>query len=144
MGDRNYVVGTPDRRTKSRLCHINLLKSYVERSEVSTPVVCIGSEKILEVDDDGIEAVGPIGIHLSNSEPMKNLAQHIKHLSTTQQTDIIALMVDYPELFQDIHGRTTIAIHDVDTGSTLPIKQHPYRLGPVTLTVKGFKRSWSV
>lgn len=80
-------------------------------------MVCIASEKILEVDDDGIEAVG----------------QHIKHLSTTQQTDIVALMVDYPELFQNIHGCTTIAIHDVDTGSTLPVKQHPYRLGPVTL-----------
>lgn len=32
VGDRDYLVATPDRRRRSRLCHINMLKSYVERA----------------------------------------------------------------------------------------------------------------
>ncbi len=32
LSDTNYTVLTPDRRRKSRLCHINMLKSYVDRN----------------------------------------------------------------------------------------------------------------
>lgn len=35
VGDVNYVIATPDRRKKSRLCHINMLKRYCERNESS-------------------------------------------------------------------------------------------------------------
>lgn len=98
-----------------------------------TPVACMASERVSDVVVDGIETVGSIGVHLSNSEAMQNLAQHLKHLSATQQADIVALIADYPELFQDVPGCTSVAVHDVDIGSTLPIKQHPYILDPVKL-----------
>lgn len=31
LNDRNYIVATPDRRRNSRLCHVNMLKPYVQR-----------------------------------------------------------------------------------------------------------------
>lgn len=31
--DENYIISTPERRTKTRLCHVNLLKSYYVREE---------------------------------------------------------------------------------------------------------------
>lgn len=31
LSDQNYLVSTPARRTKARLCHVNLLKPYVSR-----------------------------------------------------------------------------------------------------------------
>ncbi len=38
LSDTNYVIRTPDRRRKSRMCHINMLKAYVSRDEAK-PVV---------------------------------------------------------------------------------------------------------
>ena len=31
VGDRDYLVATPDRRCRTRLCHINMLKPYCDR-----------------------------------------------------------------------------------------------------------------
>ena len=33
VSDLNYIVGTPDRRKNSQLCHINMLISYVNRDK---------------------------------------------------------------------------------------------------------------
>lgn len=33
LGNTDYVVDTPDRKRKSWVCHINMLKAYVSRSE---------------------------------------------------------------------------------------------------------------
>ena len=30
--DLNYIITTPDRRKQKQLCHINMLKGYVDRS----------------------------------------------------------------------------------------------------------------
>ena len=30
-GDLNYIITTPDRRKQKQLCHINMLKEYVDR-----------------------------------------------------------------------------------------------------------------
>lgn len=40
VGDLNYVVGTPDRRSKTRLCHLNSLKAYVDRAPEAS-VCCV-------------------------------------------------------------------------------------------------------
>ena len=34
-------------------------------------------------------------------------------------------------IFPDAPGVTTAAVHDVDVGEAVPIKQHPYRVNPV-------------
>uniref|UniRef100_A0A3B3Q649 Gypsy retrotransposon integrase-like protein 1 n=1 Tax=Paramormyrops kingsleyae TaxID=1676925 RepID=A0A3B3Q649_9TELE len=36
LSETDYVVKTPDRRRKSRVCHINMLKLYVSRSKAET------------------------------------------------------------------------------------------------------------
>ena len=38
LSDLNYVVTTPDRRKKSQLCHINMLKPYIERKSNNSSV----------------------------------------------------------------------------------------------------------
>ncbi len=40
LSDTNYVIYTPDRRRKSRMCHINMLKAYVSRDKAK-PVVLV-------------------------------------------------------------------------------------------------------
>ena len=34
LNDLNYIVVTPDRRKQTQLCHVNMLKPYVERNTV--------------------------------------------------------------------------------------------------------------
>ena len=36
MGERDYIVATPDRRRKNRLCHVNMLKQYHEKQPVNS------------------------------------------------------------------------------------------------------------
>ncbi|KAK0137067.1 hypothetical protein N1851_026729 [Merluccius polli] len=35
VGDRDYIIDTPERRRRSRLCHINMLKPYFDRESQS-------------------------------------------------------------------------------------------------------------
>ena len=39
VSDRNYIIRTPDRRKKTQLCHVNMLKEYHERDEQNTATV---------------------------------------------------------------------------------------------------------
>ncbi|KAL2095752.1 hypothetical protein ACEWY4_007900 [Coilia grayii] len=130
VGDRNYVVSTPDRRARSRLCHINLLKPYVDRAEQAATVACVSSG---EPEVPETVSVEPVSVHLNNFEVLNNLSKFLGHLTLHQQTEVVALIKEFPLLFRDAPGRTNIAVHDVETGDAVPIKQHPYRLPPAKL-----------
>lgn len=52
VGDKNYVISTPEGRRKTRLCHVNLLKKYQGRSS-GPPVACAAMVQILETDVSG-------------------------------------------------------------------------------------------
>lgn len=43
---------------------------------------------------------------------------------------MLRLVEAHPALFRDSPGLTDLAVHDVDTGDAVPIKQHPYRFPP--------------
>ncbi len=37
VSDRDYIVATPDRTLRSRLCHINMIKPYYDRKQLNKP-----------------------------------------------------------------------------------------------------------
>lgn len=39
-------------------------------------------------------------------------------------------MYEFPDLFSDVPGKTTVCSHGIDVGDASPIKQHPYRVNP--------------
>ncbi len=39
LSDLNYIINTPDRRKPKQLCHINMLKEYVERNSLANHVI---------------------------------------------------------------------------------------------------------
>ena len=49
VGDLNYTVKTPDRRKRTQLCHINMLKQYIERNDSGNvnPVCTVGCSSLL-------------------------------------------------------------------------------------------------
>ncbi len=130
LSDTNYLIRTPDRRRKSRLVHVNMIKSYVKDESVT--VKSSATVAFLPVADEDVfeqEFSVPSG-QLSNSIILNDLDVHLSHLTPNQRKDIVALMEDSHSLFCDIPSQTTVLQHDIDVGDAQPIKQHPYRLNP--------------
>ena len=136
----DYIIHTPERRRKTRLCHINMLKPYHSREEVqikekvtldsvapkaiSALLVC--GEAMF---DDGLASVtnGPQCGRLLNSESMSEIGKHLSYLSDCQREDVIRLLHSCPTLFHDVPSCTNVLSHDVEVSNAAPIKQHAYR-----------------
>uniref|UniRef100_A0A3Q2CRI2 ribonuclease H n=1 Tax=Cyprinodon variegatus TaxID=28743 RepID=A0A3Q2CRI2_CYPVA len=146
VGDRDYLISTPDRRRTSRLCHVNMLKPYIERAPtLHKSVSCVSSER----DDACVGAAADAREELSGAEPegdvfspavterrvpnsemLENLPLLLSHLDFSKQADVIHLIQSYRSLFADIPTQTRVLSHDIDVGDSKPIKQHPYRVNP--------------
>ena len=143
LSDVNYVVKTPGRRKQRQLCHINMLKKYVDRDSTNTvkPVAVTVSgqscddvtEDITNVDDDNKFSVVQDNEYtpkLANSEVLANLDTKLCHLDQQHQNEVTGLIHEFPNLCSDVPTHTDFVHHDVDVGGASPIKRHPYRLNP--------------
>lgn len=138
LSETDYVVATPERRRKHRVCHINMLKKYFPRGAEAEPCKDIPVERccipittegtILKDDGLRVPPSAHLGARLSNSELLTRLPTLLPHLSPDQQRDVVSLFDRYSCLFQDVPTRTTVIEHDIDVGAARPIKQNPYRL----------------
>ena len=136
LSDLNYVVVTPDRHKQTQLCHVNMLKPYVEGSSdpvlqpvnvnvvVSEPKEDLGSE--LSSDSFGLTDT----TRLTNTDVLRNLDSKLSHLSESQHQDLEKLLLEFEHLFPDVPTRTDQIYHDIDVGNADPVNQHPYRLNP--------------
>ncbi|KAI2655643.1 Transposon Ty3-I Gag-Pol polyprotein [Labeo rohita] len=133
LSDTNYLICTPDRRRKSRMVHVNMLKPYVKEDSAPTALTVKPSAVVasLSTADDVVEQEFsvPTG-RLLNSLILNDLDLHLNHLTLTQKRDIVELIENSPSLFCDIPSQTTVLQRDIDVGYANPIKQHPYRLNP--------------
>ena len=136
LSDLNYVVVTPDRRKQTQLCHVNMLKPYVERSSdpVSQPVNVnvVASEPKEDLGSElSSNSFGPTDTtRLTNTDVLRNLDSKLSHLTESQRQDLKKLLLEFEHLFPDVPTRTDQIYHDVDVGNADPVKQHPYRLNP--------------
>lgn len=132
VSDTNYLILTPERRRKTRLCHVNMLKPFHVRQGVSQPVLTTSVQSTEVVNEEDLEepCVAQQSGRLSNSEILSNVNSYLSYLSDDQRTDVRDLLQAYSPLFGDVPSRTTVLEHDLDVGSVSPIKQHPYRCSP--------------
>jgi hypothetical protein len=156
LSDVNYIVKTPDRRKNSQVCHINMLKRYVDRNDSITcttkPVSSVvsgqqgdgGNEVIADdVIKDGVTKnncdshsfVADQGneycAKLNNSAMLANFDAKLDHLTQKQQKDVTDLVHEFENIFSDVPTKTNVVCHDVEVDGTPPIKQHPYRMNPM-------------
>ncbi|XP_068243247.1 uncharacterized protein [Palaemon carinicauda] len=124
VNDLNYVVETPDRRKKTQVCHVNMLKAYQGR-ETIRPVLSLA--KVEEKEEFGETSSMSL---LGNSVALGNLPGMLDHLSATQSKEVMNFITKFAVLFQDVPGLTSLLMHDVEVGDARPIKQHPYRVNP--------------
>ena len=135
ISDVNYVVKTPGRRKEKRVCHVNMLKEYFDRSDrnfikpVSTfaNVNCVENCVEPECDVENNEKDFIQSVRLTNSEILTNPEVKLGHLTAHQKEEVLQLMEEYTLIFPDVPKKINAALHDVIVGDALPIKQHPYR-----------------
>lgn len=155
VGDTDYLIATPDRRKAHQLCHINMLKPYVRKealSTVGTVAVIHGSDVVIsenmcremvgsecsnekECDLDRNDIFYPpsmAGVRTfgNNSSAWRDLPQKLLHLESEQAAQLINVLSQSSSVFQDVPGRTTETVHDVDVGDASPVKLSPYRVSP--------------
>ena len=140
VSDINYIVETPDRRKAVQLCHINMLKSYYDRKAERKVMTVQNSEfgkyGVKQGDNMYVEDSDVKGEHkmkLTNSQVLANLDVKLGHLPVEKRNDLIKLIHENAKIFPDVPNKTDSFFHDVDVGGASPIKQHPYRVGPVKL-----------
>ena len=136
LNDLNYIVVTPDRREQTQLCHVNMLKPYVERNgdkalEPATVNVVVTEPEVELSNELSSNAFSPTETtRLTNSDVLRNLDCKLSHLSQSQRRDLEKLLLEFEHLFPGVPTRTDQIYHDVDVGNADPVKQHPYRLNP--------------
>lgn len=143
LNETNYVVATPDRKCKNRVCHVNRLKAYVSRTssdnnskQVDSLLTCAAATVSViatsSTDEDELQGGGfPISpTRLQNSAILQDPSCFLSHLTAEQSHDLLELLSTFSILFSDVPGRTSVCAHDIDVGNAKPIKQHPYRLNP--------------
>lgn len=146
LSDTDYVICTPERRRKTRVCHINMLKAYHDR-DVGEPVkqvtdnaaVLITSKALsvvegdMNADEDGlvVRNTPQQCSKLDNSVILSNLTSQLSSLPDGQRHDVVALITSFPVLFSDVPSQTRVLQHDIDVRGAKPIKQHPYRVNEI-------------
>ena len=137
LSDVNYIVNTPGRRKQKQLCHINMLKKYIDRnSSVISSVNLVKTVPLEqnEMDSEDMNFVksDPASSKLKNSDILKDLDQKLSHLSSDKRLELKQLILEYEHLFPDIPSKTDKIYHDVELiDGSKPVKQHPYRMNPV-------------
>lgn len=100
VSDVNYVIATPDKRKKSRLCHINMLKRYCERdgkSEVSchsnacsVAESCSSVVSLSNMPGAEIAAALPVAVQSCDSAPLDESAA----VSRCEEEDVRSFSVE--------------------------------------------------
>ena len=88
--DLNYIITTPDRRKQKQLCHINMLKEYVDRDSSNVApvnVICSVPQKQSEMnckevdcEEMNFQKTDPNCSKLQNSDILKDLDKKLAHL----------------------------------------------------------------
>lgn len=142
LSDTDYLLNTPDRKRKSRVCHVNMLKVYhcqddsvnTTRPATAPQPLLLHSSAIIRdsfSDDEIAVRLPPSRARLPNSETLQSLPSLVENLMPEKQNDIFALIHRFRILFSDIPTRTTVLQHDIAVDSARTIKQHAYRINPV-------------
>ena len=89
LGPVNYMIRTPDRGKKKRVCHINILKKYIDREEQRQKAVTVAvtSDEVSGgYQNTEEEEIVPVGCRVENSEAMKDLLGSCGNTPKLQQS----------------------------------------------------------
>ncbi|XP_069119292.1 uncharacterized protein [Argopecten irradians] len=137
VNQMNYKV---EAGGKVKVYHVNLLKHYVERKDskeqdetnneagsagdIAAGIAVIEAEDAVDcgaVDDENLLELG----NFSGKENFKDV-QISEDLTEEQQSQAIALLEEFQDIFTDIPGTTHLQEHRIETTCDDPIRVKPY------------------
>lgn len=130
IGTVDYLIATPDRRKVQRICHVNMLKPYVEREAKflqpeggNTWISTVTS--VDNCDNLGTNDFGPSATDVDTGFVLD-------HLESDRRKQLFQLLTSYRDVFQDRPGRTNLCEHTIELQpNTKPIRVPPYRVNPL-------------
>jgi len=115
-----------------------MLKPHFDKDSVSShsvnTVYSVPFENIdckIQIMDEHFVNSDPCLAKLQKSDILRNLCQKLSHLELSQKLKLSKLIWKYKQLFSDVSTVASKTYHDVDVGSSLPIKQHPHRMNTI-------------
>ena len=100
LSDINYIVNTPGRRKQKQLCHINMLKKYIDSdSSVISSVNLVNfvphEQNQMDSEDMNFVKSDPSTSKFQNSDILKDLDQKLSHLDSDKILELKQLIIDY-------------------------------------------------
>ena len=106
LNDVNYEIVVP--KNKRKMVHINNLKTWVEQQARVLQIVCAAEEAA----EESSEAPAKLKL-LGNAMPAQG------------QLALISLLNQFGDVMSNLPRNTTLAVHQIDTGTALPIRLAP-------------------
>ena len=124
----DYLIATPDRRKVQRICHVNMLKPYVEREDKfgkSHRNTCVTTVSVGEDPNTlGTNDFGPSATDVDTDFVLN-------HLPVDQRKQLQQLLRSFSDIFQDRPGKTDVCQHVIRLQpGTKPVRLPPYRVNP--------------
>ena len=115
----NYELDREKGRKQKRTYHINLLKLWKTREEISS-----------------FAPSGPLSEHLSHEHSFPSVDKEetwrdveiSSELGKIQTEKVQKLLREFSDVFSNIPSRTNTAVHSIGTGQANPIRSGPYRI----------------
>ena len=100
LSNVNYIVNTPRRCKQKQLCHINMLKKYIDRNSYVISSVNLFNTVPLEQNQMDSEDMiflksDPASSKLKNSDILKDLDWKLSHLSSDKRLELKQLILKY-------------------------------------------------
>ena len=113
-GKVTYSVDMHDKRKRTRVFHVNMLKAFQVRSEETCFLEEVLQEGVDEIPAWKDDTVGE--------------AHFGEQLSTEQTIQMKGVMDEFQEIFSNRPGRTNLMQHHIRTVDACPVRMRPYRL----------------
>jgi hypothetical protein len=136
LGPVDYLIATPNRKKVQRVCHVNMLKQYISRTECEATDM---NTCYINIDNDvdnenGVFLADFSETHFTDLGPSVSDTDSgfvLDHLEPEYKTQIQVLLSKYAAIFNDIPGRTTLCSHSIQLfPDTKPFRISPYRVHP--------------
>jgi len=123
-GPVDYIIATLNRRRTQRVCHVNMLKEYVERDwKVMYLNTTVDPSTIL-LNNENDHDFGP---DTSTQHDTFSLI----HFPGRDREQLQSLLNQNPHIFNDNPGKTHLCTHTIELKpGTRPIRLTPYRVHP--------------
>ena len=100
LSDVYYTVNTPRRRKQKQLCHINMLKKYIDRDSSAVSLVNLVNtvtpeQNHMTSEDMNFVKSNPALSKLKSSDILKDLDQKLSHLSSDKRLELKQLILEY-------------------------------------------------